>query len=149
MPIGMVWPPPKVTAGAEGEVTVERPHGGAPEVSAVVQPMQSAGPVASPAPALPGATVSVMAATATPRDWLERPEGLIGCVLGSRYRITSLLGRGPMGIACEGESSRGRQVTLKLLPRAPELAVEHFAWQVRQALALAHFDHPNVSPLSD
>jgi serine/threonine protein kinase len=148
----MVWPPPKVTAGAEGEVTVERPHGGAPDVSAVVpgvQPMRSAGPVTSPAPAMPGATVSVMAATATPRDWLERPEGLIGCVLGSRYRITSLLGRGPMGIACEGESSRGRQVTLKLLPRAPDLPVEHFAWQVRQALALAHFDHPNVAPISD
>lgn len=149
----MVWPPPKVTANAEGEVTVERPHGGAPEVSGVVagvqQPMQSAGPVASPARPLPGATVSVMAATSTPRDWLERPEGLIGCVLGSRYRITSLLGRGPMGIACEGESSRGRQVTLKLLPRAPELPVEHFAWQVRQALALAHFDHPNVAPISD
>jgi serine/threonine protein kinase len=150
MPIGMVWPPPKVTAGAEGEVTVERPRGGVPEASAAgAAPMQSAGPVASPAQALPGATVSVMAATAIPRDWLDRPEGLIGCVLGSRYRITSLLGRGPMGIACEGESSRGRQVTLKLLPRAPELPVEHFAWQVRQALALAHFDHPNVAPISD
>lgn len=144
----MVWPPPKVTANAEGEVTVERPHGGAPEMSGVVPGVQQM-PSASVPGALPGATVSVMAATATPRDWLARPEGLIGCVLGSRYRITSLLGRGPMGIACEGESSRGRQVTLKLLPRAPELPVEHFAWQVRQALALAHFDHPNVAPISD
>ncbi|HTV24861.1 MAG TPA: protein kinase [Polyangiaceae bacterium] len=101
------------------------------------------------APPMPGATVSVMAATAVPRDWLERPEGLLGCVLGSRYRIVGVIGRGPMGIACEGESSRGRQVTLKLLPRAPELPVEHFAWQLRQALALAHFDHPNVTPISD
>jgi serine/threonine-protein kinase len=90
-----------------------------------------------------------MAATPTPRDWLERPEGLLGSVLGNRYRVTAILGRGPMGIACEGESSRGRQVTLKLLPRPPQLPVEHFAWQVRQALALAHFDHPNVSPISD
>jgi eukaryotic-like serine/threonine-protein kinase len=90
-----------------------------------------------------------MAATPTPRDWLQRPEGLLGSVLGSRYRVTAILGRGPMGIACEGESSRGRQVTLKLLPRPAQLPVEHFAWQVRQSLALAHFDHPNVSPISD
>lgn len=90
-----------------------------------------------------------MAATPTPRDWLERPEGLLGSVLGNRYRVTAILGRGPMGIACEGESSRGRQVTLKLLPRPPQMPIEHFAWQVRQALALAHFDHPNVSPISD
>lgn len=145
----MVWPPPKVLATPEGEITVERPHGGAAEVSAVVPGVEQhdlAQPAAAP---FPGATVSVMAATSVPRDWLERPEGLIGCVLGSRYRITNIIGRGPMGIACEGESSRGRQVTLKLLPRAPELPIEHFAWQLRQALALAHFNHPNVAPISD
>jgi eukaryotic-like serine/threonine-protein kinase len=149
----MVWPPPKVLGTQEGEITVERPHGNNPDASAVLPGMQpmhgSSGAVTTPAPALPGATVSVMAATAIPRDWLERPEGLIGSVLGSRYRVTSVIGRGPMGIACEGESSRGRQVTLKLLPRSPELPVEHFAWQVRHALALAHFDHPNVAAISD
>jgi eukaryotic-like serine/threonine-protein kinase len=149
----MVWPPPKVLGTQEGEITVERPHGGNPDASAIVpgaEPMPAAAAaVTTPAPALPGATVSVMAATAIPHDWLERPERLIGSVLGSRYRVTSVIGRGPMGIACEGESSRGRQVTLKLLPRAPELPVEHFAWQVRQALALAHFDHPNVAAISD
>lgn len=147
----MVWPPPKVLATPEGDVTVERPHGGSPERSAVVPGVQHHPRDGEHAPAapFPGATVSVMAATSVPRDWLERPEGLIGCVLGSRYRITNIIGRGPMGIACEGESSRGRQVTLKLLPRAPELPVEHFAWQVRQALALAHFDHHNVAPISD
>src|SRR5690349_22024149 len=157
MPELMVWPPPKVLGTSEGDITVERPHGGAPEVSSVVGVgappgvpfAPSAAAVTAPAPALPGATVSVMAATATPHDWLERPEGLVGSVLGSRYRITSFIGRGPMGVACEGESSRGRQVTLKLMPRAPELPLEHFAWQVRQALALAHFDHPNVAPFSD
>jgi serine/threonine protein kinase len=190
MPELMVWPPPKVLASPEGEITIERPHGGAPEVSAVIPGLArdteheaSLLPpsVASPSPVpsedgaplhqgdppsptdvaserdgllggdspLPGATVSIMAATTVPSDWLERPDGLLGCVLGSRYRVTSVIGRGPMGIACEAESSRGRQVTLKLLPRAPELPVEHFAWQVRQALALAHFDHPNVAPIND
>ena len=144
----MVWPP-KVVTSAEGEVTVERPQAGAPQATgATGAPPPAPRPPTLP-PALPGATVSVMAATPAPRDWLERPEGLLGAVLGNRYRVTAILGRGPMGIACEGESSRGRQVTLKLLPRPPRLAVEHFAWQVRQSLALAHFDHPNVSPISD
>jgi eukaryotic-like serine/threonine-protein kinase len=150
----MVWPPPKVLRSPEGEVTVPATGSSSPEVSGVITglPPDEGGspPPSEPSPAmLPGVTVSVMAATSVPRDWLERPEGLFGAVLGSRYRITSLIGRGPMGIACEGESSRGRQVTLKLLPRAPELPVEHFAWQVRQALALAHFDHPNVTPIND
>jgi serine/threonine protein kinase len=155
----MVWPPPKVLKSPEGEVTAARPQGGASEESAVVPGVQAEGRSPEPralegvppelARPLPGATVSVMAATAVPRDWLERPEGLIGCVLGSRYRVVGVIGRGPMGIACEGESSRGRQVTLKLLPRAPALPVEHFAWQLRQALALAHFDHPSVTPISD
>jgi serine/threonine protein kinase len=152
----MVWPPPKVLRSPEGELTALGTGDGAPEVSGVIPGLpsnagRSSPPSAPPAalPPLPGATVSVMAATSVPRDWLERPEGLLGAVLGSRYRITSLIGRGPMGIACEGESSRGRQVTLKLLPRAPELPLEHFAWQVRQALALAHFDHPNVAPIND
>ena len=112
MPELMVWPPPKVLGTSEGDITVERPHGGAPEVSSVVTGVQGAPPavpfapsaaaLTAPAPPLPGATVSVMAATGTPHDWLERPEGLAwftGSVIGSRYRITSFIGRGPMGVA--------------------------------------------------
>src|SRR5689334_982203 len=100
MPDFMVWPP-KVVAPGEGEVTVERPQAGAP--AATGAPAPTARPPSAPPP-LPGATVSIMAATPTPRDWLQRPEGLLGSVLGSRYRVTAILGRGPMGIACEGES---------------------------------------------
>lgn len=122
----MVWPPPRVQATPESEAGVETPGVALPQ------------PLAQPQ---------------EPRqlelDWLEAPESLIGTVLGGRYRITGLLGRGPMGIACEGESSRGRQVTLKLMPRAPDLPVEHFAWQVRQTLALAHFEHDHVTPFTD
>lgn len=120
----MVWPPSKVHAPPEGEASAETPG------VALPQPLPQAPHSSSP-------------------DWLERPEALIGSVLGDRYRVTAVLGRGPMGIAFEGESSRGRQVTLKLLPRSPELPAEHFAWQVRQTLALAHFDHPSVTPLTD
>jgi serine/threonine protein kinase len=63
--------------------------------------------------------------------------------------VSSVVGRGPMGITCEGESSRGRQVTLKLIPRPAELSVERFAWLVREALAMAHFDHANVAAGTD
>src|SRR5688500_12598293 len=98
MPELMVWPPPKLRRSREGAVTAEGTRGGAPEVSGVIPGLPSdAGGSEPPAasPPLPGATVSVMAATSVPRDWLERPEALLGTVLGNRYRITSLIGRGP------------------------------------------------------
>jgi serine/threonine protein kinase len=138
MPEVMVWPPPKILASpddgaspAAGGAERQNPRPGAPEPSGA------------------GATLPAPTPSHIPFDWLEHPEHLVNGVLGERYRITSLLGRGPMGIACEGESSRGRQVTLKLLPRPPGLSLEHFAWQVRQTLALAHFDHPHVAPITD
>ena len=131
----MVWPPPRVQATPEGEASVEAPGVALPQPTREPREPQPALQPQEPRPVALG--------------WLETPESLIGAVLGGRYRITGLLGRGPMGIACEGESSRGRQVTLKLLPRAPDLPVEHFAWQVRQTLALAHFDHVHVTPITD
>ncbi|MEO8178594.1 MAG: protein kinase [Deltaproteobacteria bacterium] len=130
----MVWPPPKIQATPEGEAPREAqgaPRRDVPEVT---------GAYGASAGALP---------SALPPDWLQHPEKLVGAVLGGRYRVTGLLGRGPMGFAVEAESSRGRQVTLKLLPRPPELTVERFAWLVREALALAHFDHENVVASTD
>lgn len=130
----MVWPPPKIQATPEGEApreSPERPKREDPELT---------GAYGASAGALP---------SALPPDWLQHPEKLVGAVLGGRYRITGLLGRGPMGFAVEGESSRGRQVALKLLPRPPELSVERFDWHVREALAMAHFDHENVIASTD
>lgn len=147
----MVWPPPRIQAKPEGQASAEpspgelRAEPGAPERA----PPQPPPRPPAPPPRAPQPTPAPDAGTTVIRDWLLRPEAIIGSVLGGRYRVTSLLGRGPMGIACEGESSRGRHVTLKLLPRPSDLPVEHFAWQVRQTLALAHFDHPNVSPIND
>jgi serine/threonine protein kinase len=147
----MVWPPPRIQATPEGQASAEpspaelRVEPGPPERAPSHPPARPPGPP----PRAPQPTPAPDTATTVARDWLVRPEAIIGSVLGGRYRVTSLLGRGPMGIACEGESSRGRHVTLKLLPRPSDLPVEHFAWQVRQTLALAHFDHPNVSPIND
>jgi serine/threonine-protein kinase len=130
----MVWPPPKIQLTPEGEPPRElKSEAGEPDAPVTGAYGASAG-------ALP---------SSLPPDWLQHPEKLVGAVLGGRYRITGLYGRGPMGVACEGESSRGRQVTLKLLPRPPEMAAERFAWQVREALAMAHFDHPNVVASTD
>jgi eukaryotic-like serine/threonine-protein kinase len=130
----MVWPPPKIQATPESEAPREAqaaPKRDVPEVT---------GAYGASAGALP---------SSLPLDWLQHPEKLVGAVLGGRYRVTGLLGRGPMGFAVEAESSRGRQVALKLLPRPPELSVERFAWLVREALALAHFDHQNVVASTD
>jgi eukaryotic-like serine/threonine-protein kinase len=138
MPKVMVWPPPKILASPDDEAS---PTGGGAD-----RQVPRAGP---PEAAGAGATLPAPTPSHIPFDWLEHPERLVNGVLGDRYRITSVLGRGPMGIACEGESSRGRQVTLKLLPRPPGLSLDHFAWQVRQTLALAHFDHPHVAPITD
>jgi len=130
----MVWPPPKIQATPEGEApreSPERPKRDEPELT---------GAYGASAGALP---------SALPPDWLQHPEKLVGAVLGGRYRITGLLGRGPMGFVVEAESSRGRQVALKLMPRPPELSVERFDWHVREALAMAHFDHENVVASTD
>ena len=140
MPASMVWPPPTVLAPPEGEAPAD--SGGESLPQAAASKPESAPPTSWSA-------LPPQAASPLPRDWLQRPDTLPGTVLGGRYRITRVLGRGPMGIACEGESARGRQVTLKLIPRPPELPVEHFAWQVRHSLALAHFDHAHVVPIND
>jgi serine/threonine protein kinase len=130
----MVWPPPKIQAPPEGEAARESPE------RAKRDEPELTGAYGASAGALP---------SALPPDWLQHPEKLVGAVLGGRYRITGLLGRGPMGFAVEGESSRGRRVALKLLPRPPELSVERFDWHVREALAMAHFDHENVVASTD
>jgi serine/threonine protein kinase len=135
----MVWPPPKIEAPREGEAPPE-----AAARPASIPPTPSDPPSTQRDSSSPPSLSSPL-----PADWFERPERLIGVVLGNRYRITAVIGRGPLGIACEGESSRGRQVTLKLLPRPRDLPVEHFAWRVRQSFAMAHFDHANVAPVTD
>ena len=132
--IHMVWPPPKIQATPEGEGPRESPE------RATRDEPELTGAYGASAGALP---------SALPPDWLQHPEKLVGAVVGARYRITGLLGRGPMGFAVEGESFRGRQVALKLMPRPPELSVERFDWHVREALAMAHFDHENVVASTD
>jgi len=137
--IRMVWPPPTIQATPEGEAPAEGQDAPAPGQGRGV-PSSAALDITPGPPALANAGPS----GSLPPNWLEQPDGLVGAVLGGRYRVTSVLGRGPMGISCEGESSRGRQVTLKLIPCPHELPVERFAWLVREALAMAHFDHANV-----
>ncbi|HVZ35428.1 MAG TPA: protein kinase, partial [Polyangiaceae bacterium] len=132
----MAWPPPTIQAPPEGDRVPEGSGHGEPAAPAPVTGAYDA-PGMQPLP------------DAQAPAWLSRPELLVGSVLGGRYRITAVLGLGPMGIACEGESPRGRQVTLKVIPKPAELSAERFAWLVREALALAHFDHAHVVPSTD
>lgn len=73
-----------------------------------------------------------------------KPGGLIG----GRYKLQSVAGRGGMGVVFKAEDTRLRRtVALKFLPeefsRAPE-AKERF---LREAQAAAILDHPNICPI--
>jgi serine/threonine-protein kinase len=75
---------------------------------------------------------------------------LLGSVLDRRYRVHTLVGRGAQGLVVEAAGlATGKAVVLKLLPLPPGLTQERFVWRVREATALAHFEHQNVEPVFD
>jgi serine/threonine-protein kinase len=75
---------------------------------------------------------------------------LVGTVLSDRYRIDALLGEGGMGAVFLGEHLlMHKRLAIKLM--LPDMsqsgeAVERF---MREGLAAAHIDHPNVVAASD
>ncbi len=77
-------------------------------------------------------------------------DDLVGKVLGARYRVTRLLGRGGMGSVYEAvDVDLGRRVALKAM--LPELSrdpvlLERFRREVRNTAMLTH---PNVVQLTD
>ncbi|MGA2586838.1 MAG: protein kinase [Candidatus Aminicenantales bacterium] len=71
-----------------------------------------------------------------------------GGMIGGRYKLQTIAGRGGMGVVFKAEDTRLRRtVALKFLPeefsRAPE-AKERF---LREAQAAAILDHPNICPI--
>ena len=71
-----------------------------------------------------------------------------GRLIGGRYKLQRVAGRGGMGVVFKAEDTRLRRtVALKFLPeefsRAPE-AKERF---LREAQAAAILDHPNICPI--
>jgi serine/threonine protein kinase len=80
---------------------------------------------------------------------------LIGRVLGNRYRIEEVIGRGGMGAVYGGIDERlGRRVAVKVItagataePEARERLRARFSREARAAAGLPH--HPNVVPVYD
>jgi serine/threonine protein kinase len=80
---------------------------------------------------------------------------LIGRVLGDRYRIEEVIGRGGMGAVYRAVDERlGREVALKVItvasaadPESRERLRARFFREARSAAALPH--HPNVVPVYD
>ena len=71
-----------------------------------------------------------------------------GRIIGGRYKLQTIAGRGGMGVVFKAEDTKLRRtVALKFLPeefgRAPE-AKERF---LREAQAAAILDHPNICPI--
>jgi Protein kinase domain/7TM diverse intracellular signalling/HAMP domain len=76
------------------------------------------------------------------------PDLAPGDMLGERYRVTKLLGRGAMGVVYEVErTSDRRHLAAKVLTgRTDKTGVARF---VREAQILAKLDHPNLISIAD
>jgi serine/threonine protein kinase len=80
---------------------------------------------------------------------------LVGRILGGRYRVEEVIGRGGMGAVYRATDEQlGRQVALKVItpagsldPEARERLRARFRREARSAAALPH--HPNVVPVYD
>jgi len=115
-------------------------------------PAPTPAPIPAPIPAPTSVGAPVPASPAhdrmPPQTSVSRFEP--GRMLGSRYRIVSLLGRGGMGEVYRAEDLRlGETVALKFLP--PELA-EDAAWRQRlqdEVRVTRQVSHPNVCRVHD
>jgi eukaryotic-like serine/threonine-protein kinase len=103
------------------------------------------------AEAAAAAPASERSGSATPVAWLREPHQLRGSVLLERYRVSSVMGRGPLGVCLLANPVQGaeRTVLVKLVPRPPECPPERFTWLVREALALAQFDQESTESFFD
>ena len=84
-----------------------------------------------------------------PHDSLDEGRFAAGTVIGERYRIISLLGRGGMGEVFRADDlALGQPVALKFLPKAmtDEFTLERFRNEVRMARRISH---PNVCRVYD
>ncbi len=131
----MVWPPPTFPP--------TQPEGSGPSG-------QRAGP------SQPGGQqlVETMVSHGAPREdvtgWHTRPDRLMGAIVGDRYRLMEFLGRGSLTAAYSGTCQlSGKPVVVKVLPCASSPRDDRFFWQVRKAVALAHFEHEAVRSIVD
>ena len=71
-----------------------------------------------------------------------------GRLIGGRYKLQRIAGRGGMGVVYKAEDTRLRRtVALKFLPEEFSLAPEAKERFLREAQASAILDHPNICPI--
>lgn len=96
------------------------------------------------------ATRTVLNPVSSPPPWSPGGHLTPGTILGSRYRIIALLGKGGMGEVYRADDlSLGQQVALKFLPAevaSDPAAIERFRNEVRIARQVSH---PNVCRVYD
>jgi hypothetical protein len=81
---------------------------------------------------------------------LPEPDPLIGALVGERYRVTELIGRGGMGAVYRAEHIHMRKtVALKVLHREMTAMDEIVARFEREAIAAGRIEHPNVVQARD
>lgn len=92
-------------------------------------------------------------AAAVPAERATAPDpaaGLLGSIIGGRYRITRIVGRGGMGVVYGGEHLElGLPVAIKVLPTSYARDVETLKRFEREARTASRVRHPNVVTVFD
>src|SRR6478735_4156503 len=85
-----------------------------------------------------------------PESGSGRASSLIGQTLGGRYLIERLLGEGGMGAVYQAEHTHMRKrMAVKVLHPDMTSMSEVVARFEREAMAVAHIDHPNIATATD
>jgi len=80
---------------------------------------------------------------------MEKADARIGAQLG-KYKVTTRLGQGGMGVVYEAEDTiLRRQVAVKLLPEAVAAQADALSRFLQEARAAARLNHPNVVAVHD
>ncbi len=97
---------------------------------------------------LPGSVTGTAQREAPPQGADGDP--LIGTVIGLRYRVDGLIGRGGMGTVYRAEHIElGTRVALKVLSRDGNLGADDVERFVREAKAAVRIRHPNIVRVFD
>jgi serine/threonine protein kinase len=84
------------------------------------------------------------------RLWEAGNDPLIGSVIGERYKILNLVGRGSMGVVFRAiQISTGREMAIKFLLNFHEPDSDTVKRFQREAKTLSHLKHPNIITLFD
>jgi serine/threonine-protein kinase len=77
-------------------------------------------------------------------------ESLVGCVLGGRYLVERVIGKGGMGAVYQAEHTHmHKRMAVKVLHREMSGLPEVVARFEREAMAAGHIEHPNVAAATD